>query len=242
MNPYETPTKLQASADANECSNNNMLFDCLALPPQVRDVNLPRTCSFNNPFALCRVIDNVLTPQECQAIIARATAKGFERALLNIGGGRQIYAPDTRNSERVIIDDKVFAKRIHDRISHLLPSNHTSNKTTYPTVDLNERIRILRYQPGQDFKPHCDGSYFRPGGSQGSFWTVMIYLNNGGGADFEGGATLFHARDASNQTTTVVPQAGSVLVFDHNLYHEGEKVRSGTKYAIRTDMMFQTLF
>ena len=116
---------------------------------------------------------------------------------------------------------------------------------TYPAVGLNERMRILRYQPGHDFKPHCDGSYFRPDGSQGSFWTVMIYLNDGGGGStddesdaFVGGATLFHGRDGRD-SVAVVPRAGSVLVFDHDLYHEGQKVTRGTKYAIRTDVMFQ---
>ena len=68
----------------------------------------------------------------------------------------------------------------------------------------------------------------------------MIYLNNGGpGGDFDGGATLFHARDGT-ESVAVVPKAGSVLIFDHDLYHEGEKVTRGTKYALRTDMMFQT--
>ena len=234
---HQTPTKSTTE------DKHDTLFDCLSvdaipLPSQAQDVDLPR--SSTKPFALCCVIENALTPEECKAIIARAQAKGFEPALLNVGGGRQVYAPDTRNSERCVIDDEVFAEQVFKRIRHLLPETHKQYQSTYPVAGLNERMRILRYQPGQDFKPHCDGSFFRPDGSQGSFWTVMIYLNNGGNDnDFQGGSTLFHARDGT-ETVAVVPKAGSVLVFDHDLYHEGEQVMRGTKYALRTDVMFQT--
>jgi len=34
------------------------------------------------------------------------------------------------------------------------------------------------------------------------------------------------------------PTGGSVLIFDHYIYHAGERVRSGVKYAIRTDVMY----
>ena len=40
------------------------------------------------------------------------------------------------------------------------------------------------------------------------------------------------------QGLDVVPRAGSVLLFEHRLYHEGSLLVSGTKYAIRTDVMY----
>jgi hypothetical protein len=36
-----------------------------------------------------------------------------------------------------------------------------------------------------------------------------------------------------------VPKSGSVLVFDHELLHEGALLKEGLKYAIRTDVMYR---
>ena len=209
----QNPTQKGAPA-----SKNDSLVDCLSdeymdLPPSLR-----------GDGAFCRLLPHVLTRTECQAVIDRAERKGFEPALLNIGGGRQVYAPDTRNSDRVIFDDTAFAERLFGRIRHLLPSHYGPHSM----VGLNERMRILRYGPGHDFKPHCDGSFARDDST--SLWTLMLYLNDG----FDGGSTRFHP-----DMTTVIPKAGSVLVFYHGLCHEGEQVRAGTKYAIRTDVMFR---
>ena len=42
----------------------------------------------------------------------------------------------------------------------------------------------------------------------------------------------------SNQVA-VVPKAGRVLVFQHDILHEGSTLVSGTKYAMRTDVMYK---
>jgi hypothetical protein len=184
---------------------------------------------------MCVVLEDVLTSTECQAIIERTEATGFAPALLNVGGGKEIYAPDTRNSDRVIIDDGLFAGRLFDRIKQGLPWTQVmlGDRAKFVATGLNERMRVLRYGPGNDFKMHRDGSYRRPDGSEISFWTVMIYLNGG----YSGGSTLFYSDDGLT-STPVIPKAGMVLVFDHELLHEGQKVQQGTKYAIRTDVMF----
>lgn len=39
-----------------------------------------------------------------------------------------------------------------------------------------KRLRFLRYNPGEYFKPHFDGSYVRTNGDM-SYITVQIYLN-----------------------------------------------------------------
>ena len=38
------------------------------------------------------------------------------------------------------------------------------------------RLRILRYDPGDFFKPHYDGSYRRDNGER-SYITIQLYLN-----------------------------------------------------------------
>lgn len=98
---------------------------------------------------------------------------------------------------------------------------------------LNERFRFYRYDPGQSFKRHYDGSFHRPNGEQ-SFLTLMVYLN----AEFTGGQTVFY--DAHDRLRArVEPAAGIALVFDHQLIHEGAPVESGRKYVLRTDVMFR---
>ena len=49
---------------------------------------------------------------------------------------------------------------------------------------LNERLRFLRYEPGEKFEPHLDGSFVRTDGDKAgdrSFVTVLLYLNTGTG-------------------------------------------------------------
>jgi hypothetical protein len=65
------------------------------------------------------------------------------------------------------------------------------------------RLRFLRYDPGQYFKPHCDGSYMRDNG-ECSYITVQLYLNEG----FKGGNTTFLSGD-EHQRKEVVPKTGT---------------------------------
>jgi predicted 2-oxoglutarate/Fe(II)-dependent dioxygenase YbiX len=110
--------------------------------------------------------------------------------------------------------------------------------TTWRAVGFNERLRFLRYDPGTYFAPHMDGSYERddpshPKYGEKSLVTAQIYLNQG----FEGGATRMMGRNLSDGYD-VVPRTGSVLVFQHDIFHEGSVLIAGRKYTIRTDVMY----
>lgn len=69
-----------------------------------------------------------------------------------------------------------------------------------------------------------------------------MYLNE----DFEGGATTFFSPGnefGCLETIGVRPRVGSVLCFPHGdqagaLVHEGSATTSGTKYIIRTDVLY----
>lgn len=56
----------------------------------------------------------------------------------------------------------------------------------------------------------------------------MAYLND----DYKGGATRFQEEAAGAETRGA---AGSLLVFNHDVQHEGLPVKSGRKYIMRTD-------
>ena len=134
--------------------------------------------------------------------------------------------PDIRNNTRVILDDVPRAAALWARVAHLVPPVERAD-----AVGLNERFRFYRYDPGERFAPHTDGS-FRRGNGEESLRTFMIYLNEG----FAGGETSFGERDPM----TIVPKAGMALIFDHALLHEGAPVTRGRKYVLRSDVMYRS--
>lgn len=187
------------------------------------------------------VIDNVLTEKECQQWIADTETGSYELALVNIGAGRQKAMTDVRNSSRIIIDDEMRAAELWERVKYFVPTDVRIGERLVPK-ELNERLRFLRYDPGEYFKPHCDGSYSHPVGHSKymdvSRITLQLYLNEG----FVGGETRFFGDwNHKKQVYDVVPKTGSVLLFEHQLYHSGETVVRGRKYAMRTDIMFTPL-
>jgi hypothetical protein len=110
-------------------------------------------------------------------------------------------------------------------------------------VGLNERMRFLRYGPGHFFAPHQDlryvrGPEFGPRAGETSYVTVQLYLND----KFKGGVTRFLSGGGRHgkRHYNVTPERGSVLIFDHDLVHEGSIVTEGIKYSVRTDIMFTT--
>jgi hypothetical protein len=62
-----------------------------------------------------------------------------------------------------------------------------------------------------------------------------------GQAPLEGGATTFHSLSYLNdRRLDVVPKCGRVLLFQHrDLLHAGDDVINGTKYTLRTDIMYE---
>jgi hypothetical protein len=71
---------------------------------------------------------------------------------------------------------------------------------------------------------------------------MHLYLNDETSTEteslIEGGATRFENLQRG-QFLDVMPKAGRVLIFQHrDLLHSGADVIQGTKYTLRTDIMF----
>lgn len=171
------------------------------------------------------------TDAECKALIAATEKLGYAAALVNVGFGRQQLMTDVRNNDRCMVDDTQFADHLYDRIKAHVPLSFKN----CDAVSLNERLRFLRYDPGQKFAEHYDGVFMRGNGER-SYVTVQLYLNEG----FEGGATTFleEGWHSKGGTTDCVPKTGSVLVFEHHLLHQGSALIKGRKYCLRTDIMY----
>ena len=190
-----------------------------------------------------KVLTNVLTEKECADLIQLSEDVGYEQAKVNTGVG-EVLMTDVRNNDRCIIDSPITMEFIWQRLVTLLSNDPDLMRAEFTlrdlyAVGLNERMRILRYDPGTYFAPHYDGCYKRPrdsGERAGEFScvTFQLYLNEG----FKGGATkLLNPRDEF-ESYDVIPKTGSVLLFQHDVYHEGAYLVKGRKYALRTDVMY----
>ncbi len=170
-------------------------------------------------------INNFLSAEECAEWIEFAESIGFEEAPISVGVGKESIRKDIRNNNRAMIDDEEKAFLLWQRTKEYLP------KMIYHrvAVGLNERLRFYRYDPGQQFRTHSDGSFRRDSGEQ-SLLTYMVYLNE----DFHGGKTKFF----NIEETIITPKKGMMLAFKHELIHEGSEVISGRKYVLRSDVMF----
>ncbi len=169
-------------------------------------------------------VPDVLSAAECSELMARIDAGGPTAAPVTTSKG-MVMRPDIRNNERVMFDDAALATSLFLRVKSTVPLKVLKRAP----IGANERLRCYRYRPGQRFAPHFDGS-FRRSDTEESELTLIVYLND----DFEGGDTAF-----LDFTHRVRPKRGSALLFFHRLLHEGCTVVSGTKYVVRSDVMYR---
>ena len=176
------------------------------------------------------LVHGFLSPEECEAFIARAEDAGFGDATVNSPSG-PVVQKRMRSNERAIIDDPALASELWQRAAGMIPETQHG----WRALCLNERFRFYRYDVGQEFGLHIDGPFVRHANEQ-SFLTFMVYLNDG----FEGGEPVFIEPGSGQRVeiTRAVPRAGTALVFRHPFLHEGSKVTSGRKYVLRSDVMY----
>ncbi|CAC5390453.1 unnamed protein product [Mytilus coruscus] len=227
-------------------------------------INLPRDFRGHTAFALY----NVLTQEECNKYIKVSEDIGYEAAKV---GKNQIVLTDIRQSSRCLWDTSEETNKIWNIIKPYIPAtwqnrkviglNESIERTCFPTMrcwwknftkpgftakDKNIRLtfdgfgycfrlRFLRYDPGEYFKPHYDGRYERETGEK-SYFTIQVYLNEG----YKGGSTNFLSRNRKEKVE-FIQKLGSILVFQHDMLHEGSELISGRKYTIRTDIMYSSI-
>ena len=177
----------------------------------------------NRPYII--ELPGLLTPDECQELIAKIEALGPEVATINTHLGAVIRT-DVRNNDRVMFDDEELGRLLVDRARAKAPADLHGRSL----VGANERFRCYRYKPGMRFAPHMDGAFRRSNGEQ-SFYSFLVYLNEG----FEGGNTAF----ATEPAISITPKTGMGLLFQHSIVHEGSIVTAGVKYVARTDLMYR---
>eukprot|EP00668_Euglena_longa_P012097 GGOE01014524.1.p1 GENE.GGOE01014524.1~~GGOE01014524.1.p1 ORF type:complete len:253 (+),score=41.99 GGOE01014524.1:48-761(+) len=185
------------------------------------------------------LIDNVLTLDECHALIQQA------RPLMeptNPGNKPPKKGQAFRNNHRCEVTDPNFAKEWFASLSATLEEIQRDDGAR--PVAFNPSVRVYSYAKGQSFGPHVDEPV-RLGDLESEF-TLLLYLT-GGPRDpqkppLRGGCTRFllpgKGRDCN--TMAVEPEAGRALLHwtGHDFLHEGALVMSGEKFVLRTDVLF----
>lgn len=114
------------------------------------------------------ILDNALSPEECNMLVAAAestTGGKWERAMVNVGGGRQRLDEGTRNCGRIIWDSPEIVAKIWARVEASVPelqrlekwpkvtgNGPTRRNEVWNLTRCNERMRFLKYSKGEYFK------------------------------------------------------------------------------------------
>mgnify|MGYP000847549343 FL=1 len=179
--------------------------------------------------ATCFVIREAVSEHLCQQLIANAVQRG-------IGVTGVDYPPSYRDNDRLVFDDPKLATWLDGLIGSQLPQELSDDSGMWHRVGLNARFRICRYEAGQSFRIHQDGAH-TAGENIASRLTCQLYLNSAD--EFSGGATRFYSARHGELLGGVRPERGTVIVFDHQLWHDGEAVPAGCKYVLRTDVLYR---
>jgi len=166
------------------------------------------------------VIDNYLSPEECNELIKSNEGK-YKRSPLT----REIK--DFRTSETSFFDHKDSVQiDLENKILETMNSNKKFGETS----------QMQHYNPGNEFKPHHDwfneelDKYWYEKGQR--TWTFMIYLND----VIEGGETEFVKLDVK-----IKPKIGRAVCWgnmtadnkvDRFTMHAGRPVIKGEKHII----------
>jgi prolyl 4-hydroxylase len=167
---------------------------------------------------MVKLYSGLLTARECAYLTAMAESNLTPSFVTNPQTGARMPHP-IRTSMGMSFgptQEDLVIRRINERIA----------KASNTDVACGEPLHMLRYTPGQEYKPHTDSM---PGEVNQREWTVLVYLNDG----YEGGATRFSRLDLE-----VRGAPGDALIFrnvtddgrpDPNSLHAGLPVTAGAK-------------
>lgn len=170
--------------------------------------------SMRNPNIV--VFGNVLTGEECDALIAAAKPR-MNRSLTveTKTGGEELNADRTSNGMFFRRDENEVVKVLEERLAALV---------NWP-IENGEGLQVLHYRPGTEYKPHYD--YFDPGepgtptilkrGGQ-RVATIIMYLSE----PEKGGGTTF-----PDVQLEVAPQRGNAVFFSYDRAHPSSKTLHG---------------
>jgi prolyl 4-hydroxylase len=218
------------AAAAQPAMNIDWLSLEQALPHFAADIRLP-TAETLSAAPLVRRLPDVIHPLLLEMVINLAAPLVQRSQIVDARTG-EARVDEMRNSSHVTL-----SPRQHDHVLEAL-ERCISRVSGMPALN-SEFLQILRYRPGEEFRPHVDyfnesgaGAYqsLADGGQRAQ--TVLIYLND----DYSGGSTCFPELQLN-----IKGRRGDILHF-HNLgadglghkgsLHAGMPVIAGEKWLI----------
>jgi prolyl 4-hydroxylase len=189
------------------------------------------------PYAV-RLIPAVLTPDECDTLIASVSHRMTRSKVLGPDGDSE--SGDRTSSQAWVSVDDADPKAGAIAAKLRLVS---STLTGIRRPDMIEEVMVARYEPGQKYNHHHDACVDPEKCGVNTVYrraTLLVYLN----ADFEGGHT-----DFPRIPQTIKPERGwAVLFYDtdadtgqviEDSLHAGLPVTSGVKYIATVWSRFQ---
>lgn len=177
-----------------------------------------------------RFKEKILSNELCDRLTQQAKSIGFVPSKVNVYGQMK-EALNIRNNQRIEYTDSVLSKELEGIIISHFPDVLSFNSKKF--TELNNHFRFYHYSPREYFKPHKDG-HIKLENKQ-SFITCLFYLN-----DTEGGETILMPQGFSHKESwiSIQPTKGSILLFEHQIWHEGKPVTQGEKIVLRSDLFY----
>ncbi|EFC40555.1 predicted protein [Naegleria gruberi] len=194
----------------------------------------------------CIYIGSLLSRTECSDLIDSTSRLGYAEI-------DKEYPKEYRNSERVLVKSKKLADMIWSRIVPFLKKSDIDgvkpygfdNDGCWVPCGINEVLRFNKYSRGTFFKPHTDAQFVR-NDNEKSIFTVLVYLSDSSaattllkkvGEKIEDDSISFDFK----KLASIKPTEGSVAIFNHDLYHDGQKLYYGSKYVVRSEIIFKRI-
>jgi prolyl 4-hydroxylase len=186
---------------------------------------------FRHP--LVWTVPDLFTAEECAAILTGVAGAEWLAATVNRAEGRAVDAK-VRDNTVAVVRDPALANELYRRTRPHVPERMSAEVGGKGRVEMVVSgvflpLRVYRYEVGQHFGLHEDQSYFGPD-DEVSLLTLIVYLNEG----FAGGETEF-----PEQQKTISPRTGAALLFQHRVLHAGNRVSAGTKFVLRSDVLYR---
>jgi NAD+ synthetase len=208
-----------------------------------------------------RVVDQALSPQECQWLIEQYHR--VSPVAVNQHGNRKdfVEGQDSVGSQRATCYGPQLADLIWSRIQGhfseirvMEPTSPTdwNGHRVWRAIAINPVFRFIDYPPGGWLVPHYDAGYDFKDGRRHTLMSLVVYLDANGSTRF----MLDHQRHLPieerchddwtrraepHEILADVPSLpGRILLFDHRLLHDASPWEGpGNRIIVRTDVIFE---